>query len=207
MAYSNWEILNSCLYSATPDLSSQISNRRERREIRERGEKFDRADCTGFHITTRPLFPLPSSLCAKSALCGKKKALLILAYESIFRLMLQSSPYLAYSNWEILNSCLYSATPDLSSQISNRRERREIRERGEKFDRADCTGFHITTRPLFPLLSAVSAPRAVKKKVLLILAYESIFRLMLQSSPYLAYSNWEILNSYLYSATPADVAV
>jgi len=32
--------------------------------------------------------------------------------------------------------------------------------------------------------------------------YESTFRLMLQKSPYLAYSNWEILNSYLYSATP-----
>jgi mRNA interferase HigB len=32
--------------------------------------------------------------------------------------------------------------------------------------------------------------------------YESTIRLMLQKSPYLAYSNWEILNSYLYSATP-----
>jgi len=30
--------------------------------------------------------------------------------------------------------------------------------------------------------------------------YESTFRLMLQNSPYLASSNWEILNSYLYSA-------
>ena len=28
---------------------------------------------------------------------------------------------------------------------------------------------------------------------------------MLQNSPYLAYSNWEILNSYLYSATPSFV--
>ena len=28
------------------------------------------------------------------------------------------------------------------------------------------------------------------------------FRLKLQNSPYWAYSNWEILNSYLYSATP-----
>ena len=32
--------------------------------------------------------------------------------------------------------------------------------------------------------------------------YESTFRLMLQNSPYLAYSHSEILNSYLYSATP-----
>ena len=33
--------------------------------------------------------------------------------------------------------------------------------------------------------------------------YESTFRLMLQNSSYLVYSNWEILNSYLYSATPS----
>jgi len=32
--------------------------------------------------------------------------------------------------------------------------------------------------------------------------YESTFCLMLQNSPYLAYSHSEILNSYLYSATP-----
>ncbi|MEG4396842.1 SgcJ/EcaC family oxidoreductase [Microcoleus sp. BROC3] len=32
--------------------------------------------------------------------------------------------------------------------------------------------------------------------------YESTFRLMLQNSPDLAYSNWEIFHSYLYSATP-----
>ncbi|MGB3266232.1 MAG: hypothetical protein WBA89_20005, partial [Microcoleus sp.] len=96
-------------------------------------------------------------------------------YESTFRLMLQSSAYLAYSNWEILNSYLYSATPDLTSQKSNRRERREIRETGEKFERADCTGFHITTRPLFPLLSAPRAPSAVKKKELLILNMNQLF--------------------------------
>jgi len=37
--------------------------------------------------------------------------------------------------------------------------------------------------------------------------YESTFRLMLQNSSYLVYSNWEILNSYLYSATPRWVTL
>lgn len=36
--------------------------------------------------------------------------------------------------------------------------------------------------------------------------YESTFRLMLQNSLYLAYSNSEICHSYLYSATPIGVA-
>ncbi|MGB3263254.1 MAG: hypothetical protein WBA89_04790 [Microcoleus sp.] len=86
LADSNWEILNSYLYSATPWISH-------------------------YHKTS-----IPSSLCAKSALCGKKKG--VADSESTFRLMLQSSPYLADSNWEILNSYLYSATPVFPSRIN-----------------------------------------------------------------------------------------